>query len=101
MAGKYRFTEQAKQDLKETVLYYEGKQTGLGEKIYHRVSEKNDSVCEKLEKYSEDSSGIRRTEVRGFSHYLYYLIKAPWIVIIAVWHTARKPFSIQNRIEEK
>lgn len=58
MGFNYRFTKKADQDLDEIYEYYEEKREGLGKVFIENTFSKIHSVCEKPDKYSEDSSGI-------------------------------------------
>ena len=99
MKYKLEFTEKAKSDLRDIIEYYENNQPGLGKEFYEEVKEKNKDIKNKPDKYSEDSDGIRSTKVKRFPYYIYYILKAPLILIIAIWHTARLPFSKKERKE--
>lgn len=99
MKYKLEFTEKAKSDLKEIIGYYEKSQNGLGREFYQEVKEKNQDIKNKPDKYSEDSDGIRSTKMKKFPYYIYYILKTPLILIIAIWHTARLPFSKSERKE--
>lgn len=101
MKYKVEFTEKAKSDLREIIDYYEKKEPGVGKEFYQEVKEKNKNIKIKPIKYSEDSDGIRKTKVKGFPYYIYYILKTPLVLIIAIWHTARLPFSRKERIESK
>ncbi len=101
MGFNYKFTSKADQDLDEIYEYYEDKQKGLGKRFIENVFSKVEATSTKPEKYSADEKGIRHTGVKGFKHHIiYYVFAAPIMLVIAVWHSARRPFNKKERLED-
>ena len=100
MGNRIEFTKKAREDLKESVLYYEEKEVGVGKQFLEEIKNKNESIKEKPDKNPADSDGVRKTKLKKFPFYIHYVFKAPLILIIAIWHTARRPFSKKERLKE-
>ncbi|MBK8398994.1 MAG: type II toxin-antitoxin system RelE/ParE family toxin [Leptospiraceae bacterium] len=100
MGYNYKFTKKAEEDLEETYNYYEEAQEGLGSRFVINTFQKIETISAKPDSYSADSDGIRKTKVKGFKYYIYYIVKSPIFLIVAIWHTARRPFQKEERLKE-
>lgn len=49
---------------------------------------------------SGDEDGIKKAEVKVFPFYIYYIFRNPIIIIIAIWHVDRLPFSRKDRMKD-
>lgn len=101
MSLNYRITKKADKDLEDIFQYYEEKQQGLGKRFVQNAFQKIDRIVKKPGSYSEDKDNIRKAKVKDFKYYIYYTIKSPVVLIIAVWHVARRPFDRQKRLNSE
>lgn len=99
MASNYKFTEEADSDLEEIHDYYEDIQEDLGKRFVKNVFEKVERIAKKPDSYSADEDSIRKAKISDFKYYIYYIIKSPIVLIIAVWHIARMPFDRKKRLQ--
>ncbi|MBP7280272.1 MAG: type II toxin-antitoxin system RelE/ParE family toxin [Leptospiraceae bacterium] len=88
--NKAIFTEEANQDLREAVLWYENQQSGIGKKLAIEVIEKIHKLEIKPDAYSADDKGLRKTSLNSFPYFIYYAFnKSPLVLVIAIWHKSR------------
>jgi plasmid stabilization system protein ParE len=93
---KIEITEDAKNDLEESVIWYESKKNGLGKEFKQEVKntikliDKNplqfQKVCE--------NENIRRAHINRFPFFIFYLIQPATIKIFSVFHTSKNPDSL-------
>jgi plasmid stabilization system protein ParE len=99
LENKIKFTDKAKKDLTESVNFYEDRKIGLGKNFLDTIQQKAIQLLSRPETNPEDKNGIRKAKVKIFPFYIYYIFKSPIVIIIAIWHLARLPFSVKDRIE--
>lgn len=96
----YKFKKEAKEDLDEIYKYYQENAPGKGRDFVKNLKEKLNHICKRPLSYSQDNkTEIRKAPIKNFDYYLYYIIRSPYIVIIAIWHTARLQFD-KKRMED-
>jgi plasmid stabilization system protein ParE len=100
LAGKYKLEPEAKEDLKDAVLWYENQQTGVGEEFFQNVYERIEFIAEKPESYSTFYKEFRKTPVKKFPYYIFYIVKKAFVSIVAILHTKRSSETIQKRIDK-
>jgi plasmid stabilization system protein ParE len=96
---KIKFTIKAKQDLEESVKFYEDKKVGLGKDFLNTIKLKMQQIQSHPENNLTDKDGIKRAKIKVFPFYIYYIFKNSFVIIIAIWHIARIPFSKEERIQ--
>ena len=95
----YKFSKQADGDIEKSYDYYESKQNQLGKEFVQEVFNSIKSFENKPEKNPADSDGIRKAKLKKFPFYIYYVFQSPMVLIIAIWHIARLPFSSKDRLD--
>ncbi|MDX1960367.1 MAG: type II toxin-antitoxin system RelE/ParE family toxin [Leptospiraceae bacterium] len=100
MENKIQFTAKAKKDLEESVNFYEDRKLGLGKNFLNTIKEKTLEIKSQPEKNPSSEDGVKKTKVKKFPFYIYYIFKSPLVIIIAIWHVARLPFSRKERIKD-
>jgi plasmid stabilization system protein ParE len=101
LAGKYKLEPEAKQDLKEAVLWYEKQQEGVGERLFQNVLEKIEQISEKPKSYSTFHDEYRKASVKKFPYFIFYAIQKTFISIVAIWHKSRNPESFKERVNRE
>lgn len=99
MLNKIKFSDKAKNDLRESVKFYEDRQIGLGKIFLNTIQEKTIQIQSRPEINPPSQDEIRKAKVKTFPFYIYYIFRSQVILIIAIWHVARLPFSNKDRIE--
>jgi plasmid stabilization system protein ParE len=91
----------AERDLLEAQLWYEDKNTGLGEQFRSRV----DDVLEILVKmpliFPTVHREVRRAAVKKFPYILYYTVQQQRVLILGCFHARRDPRVIFRRINPR
>jgi len=85
------FSEEAQDELLQSVLYYESQQTSLGERFLTSIQDSVTHISEFPQMYREIETGIRRCKVLNFPYALIYREISDVIQIIAVMNLHRKP----------
>ena len=77
--------------------YYEGQQTGLGNRFNDAVRVVLNRIAQMPESHPIVSEDIRRAVVKSLPYCLYYIIEASQIRIISVFHTSQDPDRWRSR----
>ena len=97
----YKLELSAKQDIKESIFYYEERKEGLGGEFFDEVNLKIKEIIEKPEKYSIYYKNTRKASLQKFPFIIVYIIEELSISILGVWHKSRGPNQLEKRIDEK
>ncbi|MEM7184939.1 MAG: type II toxin-antitoxin system RelE/ParE family toxin [Spirochaetota bacterium] len=89
MAENYKFKKEAREDLKNSIRFYESQEFGLGERFAKNVKHKLLDVCKKPNKYSTFYNDFRKAPIHKFPYNSIYRIQDKLVHIFAVWHTSR------------
>jgi len=96
---KILILEQALDELKDAVEYYEDQQNGLGLKLKEEVDYHVTWIFYNSKSPRLRSGGYRRVNLKIFPFYIAYSIKKDVIWIVAIAHGYRKPkYWIQRKI---
>jgi plasmid stabilization system protein ParE len=98
-----RFHHAAEIDYYESIVWYEKRQAGLGERFRQAINQVLHHVTENPERFPRTrfrtgDAVLQRVMVRGFPFVIYFLSRSDEIVIIAVFHTSRDPHQLRDRI---
>jgi toxin ParE1/3/4 len=85
----------AKTDLKNSSVWYETQQKGLGKKFIASIRESLSLAAQNPYAFQVRFDDVRSAVVRKFPFLIYYLVDegAHRIIIVAIFHTSRKPKS--------
>ncbi|HRG73505.1 MAG TPA: type II toxin-antitoxin system RelE/ParE family toxin [Leptospiraceae bacterium] len=100
LAGKYRLEPEAKQDLKESVLWYEKQQEGVGERFFQNVFEKIEQISERPDSNPKFHNNYRKASIKKFPFYIFYTNEKTFVSIVAIWHKSRNPESFKERVDK-
>ena len=92
------FLDEARQELIEATLWYEGKEPGLGKRFRDEIAFVVDRKSEEPFLWHERDGGYRRVNYPIFPYYLPFFIRGEKIILAAVAHTHRKPGYWQSRL---
>ena len=91
--------EQALEELKAAVEYYEDQQRGLGLKLTEEIEQHVKWISKNTEIPRLRPGGYRRVNLKIFPFYIAYIIKKDVVWIAAIAHGYRKPgYWIQRKI---
>ncbi len=87
---KYRYHLDALEEYEDAIRYYQEK-AGLGERFSCAVENGIQRIVENPLAWSLVDEGVRRYVVKHFPYCIYYTIDEKTILILAIFHTKRKP----------
>ena len=91
MSVVLEFLAEAKEDVNEAVLFYEGRTAGLGT----RFRSEFESICAAIVRqpllWRKRRGGYHRVNLPGFPYYVAYIIRGELLLITAVGHASRHP----------
>jgi hypothetical protein len=97
---KSRFHDAAAAELTEAVAYYDGKASGLGDRLLAEVK----AATRLIERYPEIAPvvdlGVRARALSKFPYNLIYVVEPEELFVLAVAHLSRRPGYWADRIPE-
>ena len=78
-------------EMTEAALFYEERQTGLGERLLHAIEEALEVINAHPTLWRPDRQGRRKYRVKRFPYLIIYKVMQQKIFILAIAHTSRKP----------
>ena len=95
----YRFTVEAKEDLREAVEYYEAQREGLGSEFAIEVGIGIARVVDAPLRWPELEPGVRKYRLDRFPYALIYLVPdARHVDIVAVFDLRSRPGGWRSRL---
>jgi len=90
---KIEITEDAKNELDESVKWYEKRKKGLGKEFKNEVKKTIKSIEQNPEQNQKvsDNENIRRALIDRFPFFIFYYIQQTTIKIFSIFHTSRNP----------
>jgi len=96
LAFRGHFTE----DLFHAAKWYEKQETGMGHKFLRSADSTLASIQEHPQLFAKNFKNIRSARIRRFPYNLYFSEDPDEIVVLALWHTSRRPGGWRRRINE-
>ena len=88
----------AKQELKETFLWYESQESGLGYEFLISADAARAAIQRDPEVYPKVYRDIRRALIQRFPFAIYYVVRAEIIYVLSVFHSRRNPDEWKKRV---
>jgi len=88
---KVVFTRLAKQELEDTITFYELEFQGLGKRFKEEVKRSIERITEYPMALAAERGDVRKCLLHKFPHKILFSIETDHILIIAVAHQHRKP----------
>lgn len=82
---------EARSELADAVAYYEGEQSGLGQRLWEEVDRHVAWISANSELPRLRPGGYRRVNLKIFPYYISYMIRDPKIWILAIAHGHSRP----------
>ena len=89
---------QAKLDLRRATRRYEEQRPGLGRELVAQVDSVLDRITDNPHQWQVIYRDVRRAIVQRFPYGVFYRIDGADIVVFAIVHLHRDPFSWQQRV---
>jgi plasmid stabilization system protein ParE len=93
------FSSQAREDVREVVLWYRNEQEGLEDRFLFSLKASTDSLIKNPLIYQVNFLSIRSMLMKRFPYRIYYSIEDDMVLILGVIHTKRSPKLIRKRIK--
>ena len=94
---KIKISEEAENDIINSVDYYKSKQKGLGKRFFNLVLKSFETISENPFAFVKIDNNMRKYVMKKFPFIILYKISKTIILIIAVFHTSRNPSVIKKR----
>ena len=88
---------QASAELRDAVEYYEGEQSGLGERFWWELEAHLRWIAQNATLPRLREGDYRRVNLKCFPYYVAYAVREQTVVVLAISHAARMP---EHWIEE-
>jgi plasmid stabilization system protein ParE len=89
--NKINFTTDAENDLRESVIWYNTQQKGLGQKLVEEVENVMNRMLENPLQFPKVLKYIYKANIKRFPFTLFYVISDNEIFVLAVFHQSRNP----------
>jgi plasmid stabilization system protein ParE len=90
----------AEQDALEAAIWYEERQTGLGEDFLDEVDRAVRTLADSALHHRIRFANVRRAPLRRFRFYgVYYIVNDDEVWILAIFHGRRHPRALRERIK--
>jgi toxin ParE1/3/4 len=86
-----KFLPEARDELLQAVVYYEGEASGLGSRLWEEVDRHIVWIEQNYDVPRLRSGGYRRVNLKLFPYYISYIVREPIIWILAVAHGHKRP----------
>ena len=89
--ARFTFRAVAAEDVIEAYEWYEGEETGLGERFLRAVADAALSAASEPQRYPAVRGDMRRVLVGSFPYGLFYRVVQRSVVVVACYHLHRDP----------
>jgi len=97
MTRSFIVRPEAELDIAETFEWYEQQRKGLGDDFLLRVESAFDFLMQDPFSFAPIYKDIRRILLRRFPYGVFYIVSRDSIIVLAVIHVKRHPFSWKSR----
>lgn len=91
------FRRVARQEMDESIAWYETKGAGLGKEFATEIEKFLDRIASNPEKFQRVREMVRRAVLLRFPYAIHFLIESERIVVLAVFHVRRNPRRLEGR----
>ena len=98
MEYQLKFTDDAKQDIKQASIWYNKKRKNLGKEFLNNVELILLNLQQNPNQFVIIYKNVRKVSVNRFPYTILYVIRSKKIIIFAVFHTSRNPNIWKTRI---
>lgn len=92
--------EAAEEEMADAVLWYEGKEPGLGAALREQIEAAISKIQQRPQAYQlVKGSKVRRRLIEKFPYSVFYIIKEDHLFVISVFHSSRNPMIWRGRVD--
>lgn len=95
-----KFTQAAKLDVQEAWVWYEEKQSGLGDDFILSIEAVVTEITRNPLLFERKFNDLHIAPLRRFPYKLIYVVEESEIIVIAVFHTSKNPTIWQERSDD-
>ena len=88
----------AEVEINQAVIWYEGKQIGLGREFLAEIGATVRTIAERPESFPVDYKYARRALARRFPYKVYFVVEPDRIEVIAVLHSSQSRSRLRGRL---
>jgi plasmid stabilization system protein ParE len=94
------FDREARLEFEDAIEWYDEREPGLGDRFKAEVNATIQRILEDPERFPFSGRTIHKARVETFNKYnVHFRIKPDFIVLVAVFHGARKPARLRRRLK--
>jgi plasmid stabilization system protein ParE len=93
------FRSQARRELDEAGDWYEQERIGLGLEFFAEIERLLYRITSNPEQFPILYRGTRKAVARRFPYCVYFRERSQYIVVVAVFHSARNPAAWKSRVK--
>ena len=101
MTYTLRFLPEVEDDAIAAYMWYEEKSHGLGEDFLRMFYAFSIEIQRNPLLYPEVYGKFRRCLIRRFPYAIYYIIKKNEIIVLGLFHCARNPQTIRDKLRDR
>jgi plasmid stabilization system protein ParE len=91
------FRRIAKQEMDESIAWYENQRAQLGLELAVPINRTLQNISQSPKQFPLTGREVRRALVRRFPYGVHYVIENDRVVVLAVFHVKRNPTLLENR----
>ena len=91
------FRRIARQEMDESIAWYENQRAGLGLEFAAEVEKSLDTIVTNPQQFRQVRGEIRRAVLLRFPSTIHFLIESDRIVVLAIFHVRRNPQRLEGR----
>lgn len=91
MIYEVEIVEEADREITEAYLYYERKQSGLGERFLKQLDKYLERICENPKHFQIKRNNFREAYIKIFPYLIIFEIEEAKVVVYSVFNTPQNP----------
>jgi plasmid stabilization system protein ParE len=95
------FLPEVEDDVISAYLWYEEKSKGLGEEFLRIFYARSAEIARTPNLYRKVYKNFHRCLLKRFPYAIYFIVKKKTVIVCGVFHCARNPYFIQERINNR
>lgn len=95
------FLPEVEDDVINAYLWYEEKSKGLGEEFLRIFYASSAEIARTPNLYRKVYKNFHRCLLKRFPYAIYFIVKKKTVIVYGVFHCARNPYFIQERINNR
>ena len=99
MRRKIIFDPEARLELEDAVIWYDGQEAGLGDRFEGAVNATLADIVRDPERFQRIGPTIHKARVGVFEKYsVYFRVEPDFVGVVSIFHGARNPAELRRRL---